>query len=50
VFPQSDKIAVDNWEDIKARNSQTPALMFHDGELSDNEIHAKNAELVFICQ
>ena len=39
MLSQSDKIAVDNWEDIKARNSQTPALMFYDGKLSDNDIH-----------
>ncbi|MCD6198539.1 MAG: hypothetical protein J7K15_08220 [Deltaproteobacteria bacterium] len=32
MLSQSDKIVVDNWEDIKARNSQTPALMFYDGD------------------
>ena len=37
---------VDNWKDIKVRNSQIPALMFHDCKLSvsDNDIHAKIAE------
>ncbi len=46
VVSQSDKIVVDNWEDVKARNSQTPALMFHDGMLSDNDIHAEIAEII----
>lgn len=46
VLTKSDKIVVDNWEDVKGRNSQTPALMFHDGELSDNDIHAEIAEIL----
>jgi ornithine cyclodeaminase len=46
VLSQSDKIVVDNWEDVKSRNSQTPALMFHDGKLSDSDIHAELAEIL----
>ncbi|VUT23779.1 MAG: Alanine dehydrogenase [Candidatus Methanolliviera sp. GoM_asphalt] len=46
VLSQSDKIVVDNWEDVKARNSQTPALMLHDGKLSDGNIHAEIAEII----
>jgi Predicted ornithine cyclodeaminase, mu-crystallin homolog len=46
VLSQSDKIVVDNWEDVKARNSQTPSLMFHDGKLSDSNIHAEIAEII----
>lgn len=46
VVTQSDKIVADNWEDVKGCNSQTPAIMFHDGKLSDNDIHADIAEIL----
>ena len=46
VVAQSDKIVVDNWEDVKKRNSQTPAIMYHDGKLSDDDIHADIAEIL----
>lgn len=46
VVTQSDKIVVDNWEDVKSRNSQTPAIMFHDGKLSDSDLHADIAEIL----
>ncbi len=46
VVTQSDKIVVDNWEDVKSRNSQTPAIMFHEGKLSDDDIHAEIAEIL----
>ena len=46
VITQSDKIVVDNWEDVKSRNSQTPAIMFHEGKLSDDDIHAEIAEIL----
>ena len=46
VLSQSDKIVVDIWEDVKARNSQTPSLMSHDGKLSDSNIHAEIAEII----
>jgi ornithine cyclodeaminase len=46
VVTQSDKIVVDNWEDVKGRKSQTPAIMFHDGALSDSDIHADMAEIL----
>jgi N-[(2S)-2-amino-2-carboxyethyl]-L-glutamate dehydrogenase len=46
VVTQSDKIVVDNWEDVKSRNSQTPAIMYHDGKLSDSHIHAEIAEIL----
>ena len=46
VVKQSDKLVVDDWEDVKSRASQTPALMFHAGELTDDDVHGNLADVI----
>jgi len=45
---KADKIVVDNWETIKHRLVSTVALMWQDGIIGDDDIHAQLGEI--LCQ
>ncbi|MBT3323944.1 ornithine cyclodeaminase family protein [archaeon] len=42
----ADKIINDNWHHVKKRNSQTVALMFHEGKLKDENIYPDIGHIV----
>ena len=42
----ADKIAVDNWENIKHRKISTVALMYHEGLIKDEDITAHIGEII----
>ena len=43
---KASKIVVDNWETIKHRLISTVAIMAHEGEISDADIHAQLGEIL----
>ena len=43
---KASKIVVDNWETIKHRLVSTVAIMAHEGEIKDEDIHAQLGEIL----
>lgn len=46
VLEKADKIVVDDWYQVKHRGTQTTAIMFKEGKLKDEDIHANLGEIV----
>ncbi|NLX85648.1 MAG: ornithine cyclodeaminase [Clostridiales bacterium] len=46
VIEKADKIVVDDWNQIKHRGTQTPAIMFEKGRLKDSDIYAELGDVV----
>jgi ornithine cyclodeaminase len=46
VIHQSDKVVVDDWEELKHRGVETICLMYAQGEFKDNDIYAELGEIV----
>lgn len=46
VLKRADKIVVDDWYQVKHRGTQTTAIMFNHGELTDRDIYANIGEIV----
>lgn len=46
VIKQCAKIVTDDWETVKHRGSMTPAIMYQQGLLQDQDIYANVGELI----
>ena len=46
VLRQADKVLVDDWDLVKARMYSTVALMWRDGEFSDDDLYAEMGQVV----